>query len=267
MRKVILRRKEVLNHLPKEIRAGAKVKLGSLFVDRQPLRGLSDKEEETLLRGIIDVPPGHEKWPEKTKDFWASLSVKVPFEGVELNITVAEDGEPEERMQYIIYKWALKHRQVAINEEEMKEQNGKRFYIYDPEKDLLKRNEQVQVKKDADREFIKVSSDVDKMKVLARVLLNTDPNRMAELELENNLYDYKTSNPERFLKYCKDPNLEIQAEIEEMVENSVLRKIGNQIIFGDETIGEDMKDTITYFKNKKNSGQVNVMKARLKEIS
>jgi hypothetical protein len=267
MRKVILRRKEVLNHLPKEIRAGAKVKLGSLFVDRQPLRGLTDKEEETLLKGIIDVPPGHEKWPEKTKDFWASLSVKVPFEGVELNITVDDSGEPEERMQYIIYKWALKHRQVAINEEEMKEETGKRFYIYDPEKDLLKRNEKVQVKKDADREFIKVSSDIDKMKVLARVLLNTDPNRMAELELENNLYDYKTSNPERFLKYCKDPNLEIQAEIEEMVEASILRKIGNQIIFGDETIGEDMKDTITYFKNKKNSGQVNVMKARLKEVS
>jgi hypothetical protein len=90
---------------------------------------------------------------------------------------------------------------------------------------------------------------------------------MAELELENSLYDYKTNNPERFLKYSKDPNLEIQAEIEEMVEASVLRKIGNQIIFGDETIGEDMKDTIIYFKNKKNSGQVNVMKARLKEAS
>ena len=267
MRKVILRRKEVLNHLPKEIRAGAKIKLGSLFVDRQPLRGLTDKEEEVLLKGIIDVPPGHEKWPEKTKDFWASLSVKVPFEGVELNITMDEDGEPEERMQYIIYKWALKHKQVAINEEEMKEETGKRFYIYDPEKDLLKRNEKVQVRKDADREFIKVSSEIEKMKVLVRVLLNTDPNRMAELELENNLYDYKTANPDRFWKYSKDPNLEIQAELEEMVENSVLRKIGNQIIFGDETIGEDMRDAITYFKNKKNSGQVNVMKARLKEVS
>ena len=267
MRKVILRRKEVLNHLPKEIRAGAKVKLGSLFVDRQPLRGLTDTEEAKLLKGVIDVPPGHAEWPAKTKDFWASLSVKVPFEGVELNITVDENGEPDERMDYIIYKRALKHRQVAANEDEMKTVDGKRFYIYDPEKDLLKRNEKVQVRKDADKEFIKVSSDEDKMKVLVRVLLNTDPNKLSELELENNLYDYKNSNPERFLKYCKDPNLEIQAEIEEMVDNSILRKIGNQIIFGDETIGEDMRDAITYFKNKKNSGQVNVMKARLKEVS
>ena len=72
MRKVILRRKEVLNHLPKEIRAGAKVKLGSLFVDRQPLRGLTDTEEAKLLKGVIDVPPGHAEWPAKTKDFWAS---------------------------------------------------------------------------------------------------------------------------------------------------------------------------------------------------
>jgi hypothetical protein len=228
---------------------------------------LTDAEEGKLLKGVIDVPPGHAEWPAKTKDFWASLSVKVPFEGVELNITVDDNGEPDERMDYIIYKWALKHKQVAANETEMQTEPGKRFYIYDPEKDLLKRNEKVQIRKDADKEFIKVSSDIDKMKVLVRVLLNTDPNRMAELELENSLYDYKTANPERFLKYSKDPNLEIQAEIEEMVESSVLRKIGNQIIFGDETIGEDMRDAITYFKNKKNSGQVNVMKARLKEVS
>jgi hypothetical protein len=51
-----------------------------------------------------------------------------------------------------------------------------------------------------------------------------------------------------------------------MVEQSVLRRIGNQVIFEDETLGEDIKDTIIYFKNKKNSGAVNTMRARLKEV-
>jgi hypothetical protein len=87
------------------------------------------------------------------------------------------------------------------------------------------------------------------------------------MEVENSLYDYKEKQPARFLKFALDSNLEIQAEIEEMIEASVLRRIGNQVIFQDETIGEDMTDTIVYFKNKKNSGQVNIMRARLKEIA
>jgi hypothetical protein len=82
MKTVIIRRLEVLNHLPKEIRAGAKIKIGSIYVNRQPLKGLDGEEENRILSKVIDVPPGHEKWPEKTKDFWASLNLKVPFEGV-----------------------------------------------------------------------------------------------------------------------------------------------------------------------------------------
>jgi hypothetical protein len=264
--KVIIRRKEVMNHLPKEIRAGAKVKIGSVYVNRQPLKGLDGEEESKVLSKIIDVPPGHEKWPEKTKDFWASLSLKVPFEGVELDISKDGNGMPNNVMDYIYYQWCKKHRQVAMSEEEMKTDANKKFYVYDPQKDLIKKNTRVQIKKEADKEFIKLGDNKDKMKMLVRVLMNSDPDRLSDLELENTLYDYKENNAERFLKYCKDDTLEIRAEIEEMVEKGVLRKIGNQHIHEDETIGEDVKDTIVYFKNKKNSGAVNVMRAKLKEL-
>lgn len=266
-RKIIIRRKEAMNHLPKEILAGAKVRLGSIYVNRLPLKGVEGEEEETLLKSIIDVPPGHAEWPAKTKDFWASLSLKIPFEGAQLDISIAEDGTPVNVNDYIHYKWALKHRHVAMTEEEMKADSQKRFYIYDPQKDLLKKSAKVQVRKDADKEFIKVSTNVEKMKMLLRVLVEGDPERLTPMEIENSLYDYKDRNPERFLKFCLDENLEVQAEIETMVANDVLRRIGNQVIFEDETIGEDMKDAIVYFKNKKNSGQVNTMRARLKEVS
>lgn len=263
--KVIIRRKEVLNHLPKEIRAGAKIKIGSIYVNRQPLKGLDGEDEKKILSKIMDVPPGHEKWPEKTKDFWASLNLKVPFEGVELDISTDEDGIPYNVMDYIYYQWCKKHRQVAVSEEEMKASGEKRFYIYDPQKDLQKKNAKVQLKKEADKEFIKLGDNKDKMKMLARVLMNTDPSRLSDIELENSLYDFKEDNAERFLKACLDQNLEIKAEIEEMVEKGVLRKIGNQLIYEDETIAEDSKNAIVYFKNKKNSGQINAMRAKLKE--
>ena len=266
-RKVIVRRKEVLNHLPKEIRAGAKVKLGSIFVDRLPLKGVDGEEEQKLLKRVIDVAAGHPEFGPKAKDFWASLTLRVPFEGVELDISIDANGEPVNAMDYIYWKWCMKHRHVAATEEEMKLDANKRFYIYDPQKDLLKRSEKVQVKKEADKEFIKVSMEEDKMKMLHRVLTGGDPDRLSKIEIENTLYDYKEKNPERFLKYSLDTNLEVRFEIEDMIAKSILRKIGNQVIYEDETIGEDMKDTITYFKNKKNSGIVNILRAKLKEVS
>jgi hypothetical protein len=267
MRKIYIRRKEVLNHLPKEVRATAKINIGSIYVGRQPLRGVEGEESHKLLSGILDVPPGHEQWPKQEKEFWASMSLKVPFEGAELNITTDEAGYPENVMDYITYKWCLKHRQVAASKEEMDENGNKKFYIYDPEKDLLKKNAEVKLSKEADKEFIKISSDVDKMKRLLRVLSKgSQPDRLTDIEIENQLYSIKNNKPALFLKYSIDKNLDVRAEIEEMIETGVFRTIGNQIIYGDETIGENITDAIVYFNNKKNSGQVNAMRAQLKEL-
>ena len=46
---VFLRRKEINNHLPKAVRAEAIMKLSSVYVNRQPLKGLSPSEEKELM--------------------------------------------------------------------------------------------------------------------------------------------------------------------------------------------------------------------------
>ena len=265
-KKVILRRKEVLNHLPKEIRAGAKISLGSIFVGRLPLKGVEGEEAEKLLKDIIDVPANHQDWPKKEKDFWASMAIKVPFEGVELDISTREDGFPVNPMQYMQYKWATKHRLVARTKEEMEGDGRKKFYIFDPQRDLLKKNESVQISKSADKEFFKLTGDANKMRILMRVLASgSRPETLTDMEVENLLYDLKNANPAKFHKFAIDEDLELRAEIAEMIELSVIRLIGNQHIYEDETIGENTTDTLVYFKNKKNSGQLNAMRAQLKE--
>ena len=267
MRKIYIRRKEVLNHLPKEVRAGAKISIGSIYVGRQPLRGVEGEEAHKLLSGILDVPPGHADWPKQEKDFWASMTVKIPFEGMELDISTDEDGNPNNVMDYIIYKWCMKHRQVAESEAQMKSDATKRFYVYDPQKDLLKLNVEVKLRKEADKEFIKISSDPDKMRRLLRVLSKgSRPEKLTDMEVENQLYNLKNEKAGQFLKLSTDKHLDVRAELEQMLELGVLRAIGNQIIYGDETIGENITDTIVYFNNKKNSGQVNAMRAQLKEL-
>ncbi len=268
MKKVIIRRKEVLNHLPKEIRAGAKITIGSIYVGRQPLKGVEGEESHKLLGQILDVPPTHEAWPRLEKDFWASMALKVPFEGKELDITTDDTGHPHNVMDYITFQWCKKHRQVADSKEQMDSDPVKKFYIYDPERDLLKKNAKVKVSKEADKEFIKASADVAKMRRLIRLLnAGSNPEKLTDLEVENKLYELKGQNPAKFLKFAIDKDLELKAEIEEMVSKDVLRKIGNQYIYGDETIGENQTDAIVYFKNKKNSGAVNAMRAQLKTIA
>ena len=267
MKKIYIRRKELNGYLPKDILATARVSIGSIFVGRQPLKGFNDEESRKFLRPLIDVPPDHQDWPRLEKEFWANMRVRVPFEGAELDITLDDDGMPVNPSDWATYNWCKKHRQVGSSKEDMNSDLRKKFYIYDPEGDLVAQNAKIKLKKDADKEFIKISSDMDKMKRVLWVMTKDNPDRLSELEIENKLYGLKDAEPKKFLKISLDKNLDIKAEIEQLVEASVLRKIGNQIIYGDVTIGEDMTDTVVYFKNKKNSGAINSMRAQLKTIA
>ena len=96
---------------------------------------------------------------------------------------------------------------------------------------------------------------------------NSNPDRMTEDQIENSLYELKNSNPKKFIRVTTDKNLELRAEIEKMVSAGVLRKIGNQIIFIDEVLGDTTEDTIIYLKDKKNSGKLTILRAKLKELS
>ena len=52
-----------------------------------------------------------------------------------------------------------------------------------------------------------------------------------------------------------------------MVTASVLRRIGNQVIYIDEVIGDTLEDAVVYLKDKKNSGTLTVLRAKLKELA
>tara|TARA_Y100000816_G_scaffold292419_1_gene287569 strand:+ start:2065 stop:2871 length:807 start_codon:yes stop_codon:yes gene_type:complete len=264
-KKVFLRRKEAKGYLPKEILVAARVTLGSVFVGRQPLNGLTPDESQRFLPEILGLPHSHPDFPRAEKNYWASLRIKVPFEGKEFDVSLDANGNPVNVSDYINYKWALKHPQVAETKEGMKVHN-KRFYIYDPERDLLKKNNAVQNAKDADKEFLKASQSEERMARLLRVLTNSKPEQLTAMQVENELYEYKTKNPKKFYKACIDKDLDLKDEIAEMVQLDVLRKIGNQYIHEDETLGETLQDTLVYFKNKKNSGAINAIRAKLKTV-
>ena len=266
-KKVYLRRQDLDGHLPKAVRAEATMKLSSVFVNRQPLKGFSLEEEKKYMQGVLDVNPDHVDWPKHSKLFWAELTIPVGFTGVELEVGTNEDGSPISIMDYIKYNFALKHPHVALTKEEMNKEFNKRFYIQDLTREDKVKNNSIKLKKDADKEFIKVSSNLNNMKRILRIMSNSNPDRMTDDQVENALYEIKNKEPKKFIKIAIDKNLEIKAEIEEMVSAGVLRKIGSQVIFIDEVLGDTTDDTVVYLKDKKNSGKLTLLRAKLKELA
>ena len=266
-KKVFLRRKTIDNFLPEVVRAEATMKLSSVFVNRQPLKGFDPKDEKKYLDGILDVDPTNQSWPAYAKKFWAELTIKVGFEGVEFEIGKDDKGNPLQIMDWINYNFSVRHPHVALTEEEMNSNYTKRFYIQDPSKDEMKKNLKVQSKKDADKEFIKISSDKKKMSWVLRLMSNSNPDIMSREQIENSLYDLKEKDHKKFFRIASDKHLEMKAEIEEMVSAGVLRKIGNQTIFIDEILGDTLDDTVTHLKDKKNSGKLTILRAKLKELA
>ena len=266
-KKVYLRRQDLGGHLPKAVRAEATMKLSSVYVNRQPLKGFDPKDEKKYLEGILDVSPNHVDWPKHSKKFWADMTIPVGFTGVELEIGKNDDGDPINVLDFIKYNFALKHPHVALTKSEMDSNFNKRFYIQDLSRDDKVKNIAVKLKKDADREFIKVSSDLKNMKRILRLMSSTNPDRMTEEQIENSLYEIKNSEPKKFIRIARDKNLELKAELEEMVSAGVLRKIGNQVIFIDEVLGDTTDDAVIHLKDKKNSGKLTILRAKLKELS
>ena len=265
-KKIFLRRKDVDSFLPQELRAEAVMKLSSVFVNRQPLKGFDYEDEKKYLKGILDVDPANHEWPKFAKTFWADLTIPVGFEGVDLEIGKDESGNPIQIMDFIKYNFALRHPHTALSKEEMDKDYKKRFYIQDTSKDDLKKNIQVQFKKDADKEFIKLSSDAKAMKWVLRLVSDINPDTMSREQIENMLYDVKEKQPKKFLKIATDKQLSMKAEIEEMVSAGILRKIGNQIVFIDEILGDTLENAILHLKDKKNSSKLTILRAKLKEL-
>ena len=105
------------------------------------------------------------------------------------------------------------------------------------------------------------------MRRILRLLAQVNPDRLTDEQVENQLYELKDKSPMKFLKIAIDKNLELKAEVEEMVTAGVLRKIGNQVIFIDEVLGDTLDNTVVYLKDKKNSSTLTVLRAKLKELA
>jgi len=194
------------------------------------------------------------------------MRVIVPAEGKVLDISTNADGQPEKLEDFLIFKWLENHPMVGESKQAMIDDANKEYYIYDPNEEIKSENNQAKLRKDAYKALIKLEDDEAVVDQLIRLLTSKNPEKLSKDVKENELEQVARNTPKRFLRYAEDKNLAIRAEVEEMVEYGVLRKSGNQYIYMDEVIGENMDDAIIYFKNERNSSTLLDLRAKLEEV-
>ena len=262
-KKITIFRRPNTTNLPDDVYVEAKRRIGSVFTKGGDiLKGLTIAEQKRLLPEILGISPTEAGWAKMVRSYFANLTIDVPQEGVELDISTDEEGNPINVIDYIKWRFASEHPHVA-SEESI---NKGRYYISDPQK---KEQEAVAVtrrRKDAYKQLILLAEDNDRA-ILVLKAFGVRTAELSEQQVELELETLLEANPNEFIRVCTDKNLDTVALIWDCVEAGVLRKSGNTFLFGDEILGDDMEQAIRFLGLKKNSAMLLDIKAKLKAFS
>lgn len=270
MKEVSLMRIEDENsHLPEPLIQDATVKLSSVFINQRPHmltgEGPNGEDWEAIISDVIGVSQDAQEFEERKRRFWQELDIDVPSGGQTLQVGTDEDGNPYNPEDHLQYHWARTHPQVAETREEANAQRNKRFWIHDPERETKREADEVETKMEAQKQLQFAREDDEKMDLLVRVLTEKRPDNLTREEKLTTLFQQAQSDPEKFVSAATDENLEIRSEILDALQYEVIRKVGQQYIYNDETIGDSEREVIAWWKNKRNSSVVADIRAKIDE--
>lgn len=261
--------------LPPEIVSTKENKIPAQFEQgtSDTLRGLTFEEEKKYLPNILGISIDSQAWREATKDYWCNFVIIVPEKGLILNIDTKADGEPENILSYIQYRFALKHGWVAKNKN-LVEWPKNKFYIVDSEEVKKEQTASFEVRNRASKAFLFLQdpSNKDKRQWVAMCLKeagesvpNGEEDLLIFLETKKDALDAdkKPTGLKRFIDIVNDPNLKEKALLYRLDSEGIVEKNGNSYFYGNELLGVEI-EAISWLKNPINSKYLLQMNEKLK---
>lgn len=258
--------------------SSSKRSIGSYFesgASRRIGTGLSFDEEALLLPHILDVPAEHTEFRKKLNEFYQDMDTSVPYDtgrileiGLDHSNTdnVSKGNMPIDIMDYLRYRHAIKHPQVALSKDTADGNTLKEFYIFDKFEVSKKSSKQLEVKDAALAIYQEIKSDDTKVR-MALVLLGINPDRLETGDYIETLRGAAEKDPKKFLEVMGDKEFEINFWIQSMVNYKIVKVFGKKYFDAetDKLIGNDLEETIYFFKDDVNSDLIGTMKARLQD--
>jgi hypothetical protein len=230
------------------------------------LRGVEGDEEKRLLCKLLGLDETDKTIGKVMREWWAELRILVDHEGTELQVGMI-DGEPVNIEDYLKYRFALRHPQVAESRELMVIDSRKMFYLYDYDQEVGKDNAKGAVKRKAMVELDRIMQVRRDMDRVMRVMGELRPENLSTQQAQNRLQLLVENEPQKFLSIITDKNFDNRSVLTEMLQYEVLRKIGNAYYYQDQILGDNEEETILYLKNPANNSVLVTLKARMNALN
>lgn len=258
------------------LHADAKKKIGATITASGDIRtGLTLEEEKKIMPQIVHISPEDFSFRPRVQDYFKNLTLVIPpsygseDDGLKLEIGL-ENGVPINPIDYVKYKFAIANPTVTSDESGIRNGNTK-YIIIDPKKKLQKDAQELDYRKKAYKEYIKLCENEGKLNMVCSILSDeigvVNAKKTAKEVKEINLEKFVQRSPDRFMSIVLDGDLPIKSFIEECIRFNVLKKIGTAVINGNEQIGGSIEEAVFYLKDKANSDVYVMLKAKLDEFT
>lgn len=254
--------------------------IGPYFDNKAPGSGLTFAEEGILLPEVIHMEYSDKDFRRAVTTFYHEFITRVPKEGIKLHVSLQDDSKPLSKdnlpvniKDYLSFRHLLKHPEVAPDQATAEKMYTCKFYLVDPEgvsKEAVKINE---LEDQATVIYMKYKDDAIKLDQILTMLgvnirgLKNDQKvlklkEFAKKDPKLNEYEQRAEF-DRFIKVAEDKDLEYKYLIQEMIGAQYLRRVGTSIAYEEsgETIADDMEGAVIFFKNPKNSRELNLLKS------
>lgn len=252
--------------------------IGAYFQPNSPAigTGLTNTEVEVLMPIMLQVSVDDKTFRAEVNKFFNSIDTKVDFtHGTELEIGLEKDNNapiseknlPINTMEYIRYRHACKHPQVALSKEAGHGNQLKRFYIYDPEA-VAKQQDKAVV--DADRaleKYLSIAKD-EKQVDIALTLLGEDIRTFAKpTDKQKKLREFADKQPAKFLEAAEGDHIEDKASFRQMkLADQILEVAGSFYIKSNKQfLGKSEDEAIMTLKSPDMSEMLLVLKGNTQE--
>lgn len=211
--------------------------------------GLSKEDEERLGKVLKrDLSP--------VSSFWHDYSIIMTDREKDFNL-----DNPEHELAY---KLMLAHQRVANSEAERYLFPHAEYIIVNEEAEAKVKNEKYNVKRKAMTSYNDLS--LDQMRDILKLYPGfTRLDSVTADVVEAKLFELMENDPEKFLKFVQDKNLDMKIKLKDFVSAKILRKNKSAYYYGDDNIGHDEESTITYLKDPQNQGLMIALEKQLEE--